>query len=98
MFDEFILENIEDEAYPETRIDMEFVQKTIAHLDSPFKEILSLRLFEHRSHKEIAEILKINSSTVRKYYSRAIERITKKLKLSVTFFVFALLLGRSEII
>jgi RNA polymerase sigma-70 factor (ECF subfamily) len=90
VFDEFILESYESAEYPETCVDIEFVKIKIEELDTPFKEILHLRLLENRTHKEIAEHLDLNPASVRKYYSRAIERISKKIKLSVTLLVLNL--------
>ena len=90
VFDELIIETAQDGDYPETFIDIEYVKSVINGLDTPFKEILKLRLIEHRTHKEIANILKLNQSTVRKYYSRAVERLTKKIKINVTLLILNL--------
>jgi RNA polymerase sigma-70 factor, ECF subfamily len=67
---------------------LEELKKEIEKMPDPYKEILTLRIFEGLSHSEIASHLKMNKVTVRKYYSRYSQSLLKLFKIIVTFFLY----------
>lgn len=69
--------NIGADAFHDNKLDVELIRKQISKLDTPYKEILQLRLFLDHSHKEIAEQLNITEVAVRKYYSRSVKKLAK---------------------
>lgn len=66
--------------FAENRIDASLVKSEIGQLDSPYKEIMEMRLIQGYSHKEIAEKLDIREPTIRKYYSRSLKKILSLLR------------------
>ena len=80
-YDYFIEEKqVEDGDFAENKIDAALVKAEIGHLDPPYCDIMRMRLLEGYSHKEIAEELEIRESTIRKYYSRSLKKITSLLR------------------
>lgn len=55
------------------------VQSHLKHLDIKYQEVISLRFFEDKSIKEIAEILNKNEGTVKSLLSRGLEKIRRKM-------------------
>jgi len=70
----------ETERYQEAGIRMEEVKEAIERLPDGYRVILSLYLLEGYDHDEIAEILKISSSTSRSQLSRAKQKLIGELK------------------
>jgi RNA polymerase sigma-70 factor (ECF subfamily) len=77
---------IKDESHEESMRNEEVdvrvgaVKEAIEKLPDGYRVILSLYLLEGYDHDEIAEILKINSSTSRSQLSRAKQRLIAELK------------------
>jgi RNA polymerase sigma factor (sigma-70 family) len=77
---------IKDDSHEETSrneevdIRVEEVKEAIEQLPDGYRVILSLYLLEGYDHDEIAEILKISSSTSRSQLSRAKQKLIGKLK------------------
>ncbi|MGA1977278.1 MAG: sigma-70 family RNA polymerase sigma factor, partial [Bacteroidales bacterium] len=61
------------------------VKKAIERLPDGYRIILSLYLLEGYDHDEIAEILKISSSTSRSQLSRAKQKLVSELKKSENY-------------
>ena len=83
-FDEFI-NSPTYEDYPDLKIDIELMKKEILKLNSPYKEIITYRLIEDLSYKEISDKLKMKEGTIRNYYSRTIQKISS---LIVTMLIY----------
>ncbi len=68
--------------YDSKNVDLEIgkIKKTIMKLPDGYRIILSLYLLEGYDHSEIAEILKINSSTSRSQLARAKKKLLQHLK------------------
>jgi RNA polymerase sigma-70 factor, ECF subfamily len=87
ILDNIIIEDIGSEMFPETKIDMPSVREIISKLDSPYKEIVELKIFGGLKHQEISERLNLKLLTVRKYYRRAIEKISKHIEFLSLFII-----------
>ena len=87
ILDHIILEDISTETFPETKVDLNFVKDLITKLDSPYKEIVELKIFGNLKHREIADRLNLKLLTVRKYYRRAIEKLSKQLDFLSLFII-----------
>lgn len=85
-----VVENMSDEKGYDGNYDLELIKSEIDRLDSPYLEIARKKLIEGKSHKEIAKEMNMNEATIRKYYSRSLPKLKKRLKY-VTIFVLALL-------
>ncbi|MBN2632719.1 MAG: sigma-70 family RNA polymerase sigma factor [Bacteroidales bacterium] len=70
----------ETERYQEAGIRIEEVKEAIDRLPDGYRVILSLYLLEGYDHDEIAEILKISSSTSRSQLSRAKQKLIGEMK------------------
>lgn len=70
-----------DEEQIQYRIDS--IKKAIRQLPNGYRAVLSLFLFEGYDYEEIAEILQINSATVRSQYHRAKQKLLTLLKKEV---------------
>lgn len=55
--------------------DFIFLQSKMRDLPVKFQEVLALRYFEHKSIKEIAEILEKNEGTIKSLLSRGIDKL-----------------------
>jgi RNA polymerase sigma-70 factor (ECF subfamily) len=55
-----------------------FVLKHLKTLSVKYQEVISLRYFEGKENKEIAEILNINEGTLKSLISRGLEKLRKK--------------------
>ncbi len=74
-------DSIEDAEYrEETETRVEEVKAAIERLPEGYRVILSLYLIEGYDHDEIAEMLKISSSTSRSQLSRAKQKLLSELK------------------
>ena len=70
----------ESNRYEEIDVRVEAVKEAIEKLPDGYRVILSLYLLEGYDHDEIADILKINSSTSRSQLSRAKQKLIGELK------------------
>ena len=71
----------EDEELLETQqLSVALVKKAIDGLKDKYRVIVVLYLIENYSHKEIAEILHLNESTVRNQYKRGKDQLKKQLQ------------------
>jgi len=70
----------ESNKYEEIDVRVEAVKEAIEKLPDGYRVILSLYLLEGYDHDEIADILKINSSTSRSQLSRAKQKLIGELK------------------
>ncbi|HBE43714.1 MAG TPA: hypothetical protein DDW27_21480 [Bacteroidales bacterium] len=70
----------ESARYEEIDVKIEEVKEAIERLPDGYRVILSLYLLEGYDHDEIAEILKISSSTSRSQLSRAKQKLIGELK------------------
>lgn len=81
--DNEVMEQMPEEETTEGKIafdaEIETVRQAIHHLPEKEREILHLKYFEGQSDKEIAEIVGLAESSVRKY----IERARKRLKVTI---------------
>jgi len=55
-----------------------FVRKQMIHSPSDTRRVISLRYFEGKSNREIAEILDINEGTIKSLLSRGLRRLREK--------------------
>jgi RNA polymerase sigma-70 factor (ECF subfamily) len=55
-----------------------FVRKQMMSLPLRYQEVISLRYFEGKSNREIAEILDINEGTIKSLLSRGLGRLREK--------------------
>jgi RNA polymerase sigma-70 factor, ECF subfamily len=54
------------------------VQRELARLDTKYQEVISLRYFEEKSIKEIAEILNKKEGTVKSLISRGLDKLKER--------------------
>ena len=54
---------------------LEEIKEAVTALSDTYRSVLLLRLFENRNFAEMAELLKINYSTVRVQYTRGISKV-----------------------
>lgn len=62
------------------------VQRLLLKLPIKYQSVLSLKIFEKKKIKEIAEILKMNENSVKTILKRGIERLKKEIEKTETFF------------
>lgn len=67
----------------ETKLKMEKIHAGLALLSSEQREIVILRVWEGLSHKEIAEIMRKNESSVKMSYSRAVSKLKKEIVITL---------------
>lgn len=65
----------------DTKLKLDKLREGLSILTNEQREIVILRLWEGLSHKEIAEIMQKNESTVKVAYSRAVAHIRKEIVL-----------------
>ena len=82
-----IMDNSPEESFRNEEIDakVEEVKEAIEQLPDGYRVILSLYLLEGYDHDEIAEILKISSSTSRSQLSRAKQKLIGELRKSENY-------------
>ena len=56
------------------------MQRSLKKLDIKYQEVLSLRFYEKKSHKEISEILDKKEGTIKSLLSRGLEKLKIKFK------------------
>lgn len=61
-------------------ISVDFVKKCINQLKEKYRLVVTLYMIEDYSHKEIAEILQVNESTIRNQYKRGKDKLLTLLK------------------
>lgn len=76
--DNAVMENITDTEMPDESyllLQVAKIKKAMQMLDSGYRSILSLYLFEGYDHEEIAEIMQVPPPTVRTQYMRARQKL-----------------------
>ena len=59
---------------------VEVLKKAIDALPSPAREIILLRYYHDMPHREIADVLNMNASTVRSVFQRSLAKLRKELE------------------
>ena len=59
---------------------VEVLKKAIDALPSPAREIILLRYYHDMTHREIADVLNMNASTVRSVFQRSLAKLRKELE------------------
>jgi len=72
----------------DTRLKLEKLREGLSILSNEQREIVILRVWEDLSHKEIAEIMQKNESTVKVAYSRAVGKLKKEIILALLVFPY----------
>ncbi len=75
-----VREEIEEEAVLNDQLSVTKIKKEIDLLKDKYRIIVVLYLIENYSHKEIAQLLKLNESTVRNQYKRGKDQLKKQLQ------------------
>ena len=82
-------QNVAAEA--EARISLEKVQKYLQNLDEAKREIITLRVWDGLTHREIAEILGISEANSKMTFSRALAKLQKDLNLSAILILISII-------
>ena len=72
----------------DTKLKLEKLRGGLSILTNEQREIVILRVWEGLSHKEIAEILDKNESTIKVSYSRAVAKIRKEIVIALVLFPY----------
>ena len=79
IFDSYMAEDRKEiEAELQQHEQFMLVLKELKTLPVKYQEVISLRYFEGKDNKEIAEILRINEGTLKSLLSRGLEKLRKK--------------------
>lgn len=92
-YDELILENVTNDPYPHTKLDVDYIFEEIENLSFPQKEIITFRIIDGLAYDEIETKLNIKAATCRKHFERGILNIKKALQ--IVSLVLGLIYGKA---